>query len=87
MFTANLSVTIKHLTRYKQKVFFGRHVGGQEYALQYSSQSKSYYFVEKSKCHKIPPLNAFPFKLRVQDNIYFYVLCQFLVSARFQLIV
>ena len=32
-FIAHLNVTIKHLTRYKQKVVFGRHVGGQEYAL------------------------------------------------------
>ena len=31
------------------------------------------------------PLNAFALKFRVLDN--FYVLCQFLASARFQLIV
>ena len=43
------------------------------------------YFVDKSKCHKISPLNAFPLKFRVQDN--FYVHCQILTSARFQLIV
>ena len=85
MFTANLSVIIKHLTRYKQKVCFGRHVGGQEYALQPGGQYKSYYFVEKSKCHKISPLNPFSLKFRVYEN--FYVLCQFLASAKFQLIV
>ena len=39
---------------------FGRHIGGQEYAFQRGGQYKSYYFVEKSKCHKISPLNAFP---------------------------
>ena len=46
-------------------VFQDRHVGGQEYALQYGSQYKSYYFAEKSKNHKISPLNAFPLKFRV----------------------
>ena len=46
---------------------------------------KSHYFVQKSKCHKISHLNAFPLKFLVQDN--FYVLCQFLASVRFQLIV
>ena len=49
----------------KAKSSFGRHVGGQEYALQHGGQYKSYYFVEKSKCHKISPLNAFPLKFRV----------------------
>ena len=47
------------------KSSFGRHVGGQEYALQHGGQYKSYYFVEKSKCYKISPLNAFPLKFRV----------------------
>ena len=65
MFTAHLSVTIKRLTRYKQESSFGRHVGGHEYALQHGGQYKSYYFVEKSKCHKISPFNAFPLKFRV----------------------
>ena len=49
----------------KAKRSFGRHVGGQEYALQHGGQYKSYYFVEKSKCHKISPLNPFPLKFRV----------------------
>ena len=43
------------------------------------------YFVEKSKYHKISPLNAFPLKFRVWDN--FYVFCQFLATARLQLTV
>ena len=47
------------------KSSFGRHVGAQEYALQHGGQYKSYYFVEKSKSHKISPLNAFPLKFRV----------------------
>ena len=44
---------------------FGWHVGGQEYALQHGSQYKSYYFVEKSKWHKVSPLNAFALKFGV----------------------
>ena len=47
------------------KISFGRHVEGQEYALQYSGQYKSYYFVEKSKYHKMSPLNAYPLKFGV----------------------
>ena len=47
------------------KSSFGRHVGGQEYALQHGGQYKSYYFVGKSKCHKMSALNAFPLKFRV----------------------
>ena len=38
-FTAHLSVTIKTLTRYKQKSSFGRHVGGQEYTLQHGGRN------------------------------------------------
>ena len=64
-FTANLSVTIKRLTKIQAKTSFCRYFGGQEYALQHHSQYKSYYFVEKSKCHIISPLNVFPLKLRV----------------------
>ena len=47
------------------KSSFGRHAGGQEDALKNGGQYKSYYFVEKSNCHKISPLNAFPLKFRV----------------------
>ena len=53
--------------------------GGQEYAFQHGGQYKSYHFVEKSKRHKISPLNAFPLRFRVLDN--FIGLCQFLASA------
>ena len=49
-----------------------RNVGGQnyntiqekEYALQHGGRYKSHYFVEKSKCHKMSLLNAFPLKFR-----------------------
>ena len=50
-----------------------------------AASRKSYFFVEKSKCHKIFPLNTFPLKFQVLDN--FYVLWLFLASARFQGIV
>ena len=62
MFTAHLSVTIKCLTRIQAKSSFGRHVGGQTLALLYGGQYKPYYFVEKSKCHKVSSLNAFTLK-------------------------
>ena len=64
----------------QEKSSFGRQVGGQEYDLQHCSQYHIYYFVEKSKCHKISTLNAFPLKCRVYDN--FYALCQFFVVSR-----
>ena len=85
MFTAHLSVAIKRLTRYKQKVVLAAMLGGQEYALQHGGQYKSNYFVAKSKWHKVSPFNVFPLKFRLYDN--FYVLCQFLASERLQLIV
>ena len=44
---------------------FGCHVGGQVYALQHGGQYKSYYFVEKSKCHKLYPSNVSPLKVHV----------------------
>ena len=64
-FTAHPSVTIKRLTRFKRKVVLAA-----MYALQHNDQYKSYYFVKKSKFHKIPPLNAFPLKFRVLDTVY-----------------
>ena len=55
-FAAHLSVTIKRLTRYKQKLVLAAMLEGtEEYALQHGAQYKSYYFVEKSKCHKYLP--------------------------------
>ena len=62
---AHLNSTIKHLTRYKQKVVLAAMLEGKEYALQHGGQDKSCYFVEKSKYHKTSPLNAFPLKFRV----------------------
>ena len=66
LFSAHLSVAIKRLTRYQQKVVLaimleGKSMPSNMAAMQY----KSYYFVEKSKCYKISPLNAFPLKFRV----------------------
>ena len=34
-------------------------------ALQHGGQYRSYYFVEKSKCRKISPLNTYPLKIWV----------------------
>ena len=45
MLTAHLSVTLKCLTRCKQKVVLLQ--------FQHGGRYKSYYFVEKSKCNKI----------------------------------
>ena len=59
-FTAYLSVTIKRWTRHNQKLVLAAMLEGIQ-----GGQYKSYYFIEKSKCHKISPLNAFPLKFRV----------------------
>ena len=48
------------------KSSFGRHVGGQEHALQHGGQYKSCYFVEKSKYPKISLLNAIIFMSSVK---------------------
>ena len=64
LFSAHLSIAIKRLIIiYKQKVVLAVTL-----ALQHGGQYKSYYFVEKSKCHKISPLNAFPLKFQLYDN-------------------
>ena len=60
-FTAHLSVTIKRLTRYKQKVVLAAMLEGKSMPPTWQP-IESYYFVEKSKYHKISPLNAFPLK-------------------------
>ena len=77
-FTAHLSVTIKRLTRYKQKEVLAAMLEGKGVPSNMVAITL-HYFVEKSKCHKIAPLNLFPLKFQVWDN--FYVLSQFLASA------
>ena len=57
-FTAHLSITITHLTRYKLKVVLATMLEG-VLALQHAGQYKSYYFVEKSECHKYLPWMRF----------------------------
>ena len=46
----NIYSTSQHnyqtFNKIKAESSFGRHVGGQEYALQHGTQYKSYYFVE-----------------------------------------
>ena len=53
-FTAHLSVTVKRLKIYA-KSSSGRHVGGQEYAVQHGGQYKSYYFFENQSAIKYLP--------------------------------
>ena len=53
MFTAHLSITITRLTRYKLEVVLAAMLEGN--ALEHGGQYKSYYFVEKSECHKYLP--------------------------------
>ena len=49
-----------------REIFYGTLILQQRvYALKHGGQNKSYYFVEKSKCHKIFPINAVPLKFRV----------------------
>ena len=55
-FTTQLSVTIKRLTRYKQKVVLAVMSEGNSMPSNMAANG-IYYFVEKSKCHKICPLN------------------------------
>ena len=57
-FTAHLSITITHLTRYKLKEVLAAMLEG-ILALQHASQYKLYYFVEKSECHKYLPWMRF----------------------------
>ena len=59
MFTSHLSVTIKRLIRYNQKVVLAAMLEGKSMP---SNMSIGQYIVEKSKCHKISPLNAFSLK-------------------------
>ena len=64
--TQNTIVEILLLERRVCDSSFGHHVGGQEYALHHDGQLyKSHYFVKKSKCHEISPLNVFALKFWV----------------------
>ena len=62
-FTAHLCVTIKRLTRYKQKVVLAA----------YTNHTT---LLKNQSATKISPLYAFPLKFRMYDI--FYVLSQFL---------
>ena len=63
-FTAHLSVTIERLTRYKQKEVLAAMLEGKGVPSNMVAIAL-HYFVEKSKCHKISPLNLFPLKFWV----------------------
>ena len=64
-FTAHLSINIKGLTGYKQKVVLAAILDGESMRSNMAANTNHtyYYFVEKSKCHKMSPLNTFPLKL------------------------
>ena len=85
-FTAYLRVTIKRLTSYKQKVVLAAMLEGKSMSSNMVANTTNTTLLKnRSAIEYISPLNAFPLKFRVYDN--FYVLCKFLASARFQLIV
>ena len=64
MFTAHLSVTIKRLTRYEQKVVLAAMLEGKSMPSNIAANT-NHTTLCKSKCHKISPLNEFPLKFRV----------------------
>ena len=76
-FIAHLNVTIKRLTRYKQKVVLAAMLEGKSMPSNTAANANHACLLKNQST----PLNAFRLKFWVQDN--FYVLCQFLVSARF----
>ena len=78
MFTAHLSVTIKRLTRYKQKVVLAAMLEGKSMPSNMAANTNHTTLLKNQSAIKYL-LIAFPFKFRV--------LCQFLASASFQLIV
>ena len=60
-FSAHPSVTIKRLTRYKQKVVLAAMLEGK--STPSNMEYKSYYFAEKSNCHKMRFLSNFGYKI------------------------
>ena len=66
-FTAQLRVTIKRLTRYKQKlkVVLAAMLERKSMPSNMAANTNHATLLKKSKCHKISPLNAFPLKFRV----------------------
>ena len=63
-FTAHLSETIKRFTTYKRRVVLAAMLEGKSIPPTWRP-IQILYFVEKSKCHKISLLKAFPLKFRV----------------------
>ena len=62
MFTAHMSVTIKRLTRYMQKVVLAAMLEGKSMSSNMAANTNHTTVLKKSNCHKISPLNAFPLK-------------------------
>ena len=64
-FTARLSVTIKRLTRYKQKVVLAAMLDGKSMLSNVTANTNHNTLLKKSKWHKISSLNAFALKFWV----------------------
>jgi len=65
MFIAHPNVTIKHLTRYKQKVVSAAMLEGKSMPSNMAANTNHATLVEKSKYQKMSPLNAFPLKFQL----------------------
>ena len=64
-FTAHLSVPIKHLTRYKQKVVLAAMLEGKSMPSNMVANTNHTTLLKNQSAIKISPLNAFPLKFRV----------------------
>ena len=64
MFTAHLSITIKRLTGYKQKVVLATMLEGKSMSSNIEANT-NHTTLLNNQCHKISPLNTFPLKFRV----------------------
>ena len=84
-FTAQLSVTITRLTRYKQKIVLAAMLEGKGMPSNMAANTNHTTLLKKQSAIKYLP--EIKFLLKFWGKEYFYELCQFLASARFQLIV
>ena len=64
-FIAHLNVTIKHLTRYKQKVVLAAMLEGKSMPSNMAANTNHATLLKNQSIIKYLPLNAFPLKFRV----------------------
>ena len=62
VFTANLRVTIKRLTRYKQVVVLAAMLEDKVVPSNMAANTNHTTLLKKSNCHKMSPLNGFALK-------------------------